>query len=90
MKVFCCLSRFSILARRPELLHLWSLSAMVVDAPLTTCRLLLGKFYIGDLDEADRSSPGIVEYVDNTQEREFYDVLKRRVEKFFRGNEVTP
>lgn len=58
--------------------------------PSCNCRLLLEKFYIGDLDKADRNSPGIVEYQSDTQEGEFYDVLKRRVEKFFRGNEVTP
>lgn len=53
-------------------------------------RLLLEKFYVGELDKTDRDTPGIVEYQSDTQEGEFYEVLKRRVEKFFRGNEVTP
>ncbi|BDA41024.1 Acyl-lipid (8-3)-desaturase [Coccomyxa sp. Obi] len=57
--------------------------------PVTT-RLLLEKFYIGDLDKADSSNPGIVEYQSDMQEGEFYEVLKRRVEKFFRGNEINP
>jgi hypothetical protein len=30
-----------------------------------------------------------VEYHSDTKEGEFYEVLKRRVDKFFRGNEVT-
>lgn len=53
-------------------------------------RLVLEKFCIGELAEADREggSGAIVQYQDDTAEGQFYEVLKRRVEKYFRGNEV--
>ena len=49
-------------------------------------RLVLEKFLIGELSEADRGS--LVQYQDDAGEGHFYAVLKRRVEKYFRGNEV--
>jgi hypothetical protein len=50
----------------------------------------LDKFCIGRLDDnGTEASAYTVEYQDDTAEGAFYEVLKRRVEKFFRGNEVS-
>lgn len=43
---------------------------------------------MGELAEADRHSSKLVWYQDDTAEGQFYEVLKRRVEKYFAGNEV--
>lgn len=51
-------------------------------------RLLLEKFYIGDLATGAEAGPRIVSFHDDSREGEFYDVLKRRIENYFRSNEV--
>ena len=51
-------------------------------------RLVLDRLYIGELDVAPGEEMEVVEYEDDLAEGQFYQVLKRRVEKYFRGNEV--
>ena len=49
---------------------------------------MLDRLYIGELDVAPGEEMEVVEYEDDLAEGQFYQVLKRRVEKYFRGNEV--
>jgi len=51
-------------------------------------RLVLDRLYIGELDVSPGEEMDVVEYEDDLAEGQFYQVLKRRVEKYFRGNEV--
>ncbi len=51
-------------------------------------RLVLDQLYIGELDVAPGEQLEVVEYEDDLAEGQFYQVLKRRVEKYFRGNQV--
>jgi hypothetical protein len=48
----------------------------------------LDQLYIGELDVAPGEQLEVVEYEDDLAEGQFYQVLKRRVEKYFRGNQV--
>ena len=52
------------------------------------CRRVLDKYLIGTLHSNAAKSVKTVRYEDDTGEGEFYNVLQRRVEKYFRGNEV--
>ena len=52
------------------------------------CRRVLDKYLIGTLRSNAAKSVKTVHYMDDTGEGEFYNVLQRRVEKYFRGNEV--
>ena len=52
------------------------------------CRRVLDKYVIGTLHSNPAKSFKTVHYEDDTGEGEFYNVLQRRVEKYFRGNEV--
>ncbi len=52
------------------------------------CRHVLEKFYVGGLRHSTAEGVDIVRYEGHSAEEEFYSTLKRRVEKFFRGNEV--
>ena len=52
------------------------------------CRHVLEKFYVGDLRPSAAKGVGVVRYNSQNAEEEFYSILRRRVEKFFRGNEV--
>jgi hypothetical protein len=52
------------------------------------CRHVLDKFYIGDLRPSAAEGVGVVRYKSQNAEEEFYSTLRRRIEKFFRGNEV--
>ena len=44
-------------------------------------------FYIGKLHQSSAGAEA-VQYKDDAAKGQFYDILRRRVEKFFRGNEV--
>ena len=52
------------------------------------CRLLLEKYYIGDVDVRPGQQLEVIEYEEDLQEGQFFAVLKRRVEKYFRSNGV--
>ena len=52
------------------------------------CRRVLDKYLIGTLRSNAAKHVKTVHYKDDTGEGEFYNVLQRRVEKYFRGNEV--
>ena len=52
------------------------------------CRRVLDKYVIGTIHSNAAKSVKTVHYEDDTGEGEFYNVLQRRVEKYFRGNEV--
>ena len=49
---------------------------------------MLDKYVIGTLHSNAARSVKTVHYEDDTGEDEFYNVLRRRVEKYFRKNEV--
>ena len=49
---------------------------------------MLDKYLIGTLYSNATSIVTSVHYEDDTGESRFYSVLQRRVEKYFRGNEV--
>ena len=51
-------------------------------------RLVLDQLYIGELDVAPGEEMEVVEYEDDLADGQFYQVLKRRVEKYFRGNQA--
>ena len=51
-------------------------------------RLVLDQLYVGELDVAPGEEMQVVEYEDDLAEGQFYQVLKRRVEKYFRGNQA--
>lgn len=57
--------------------------------PGTACRLLLEKFYIGNLDVRPGQQLEVIEYEEDLQEGQFFAVLKRRVEKYFKSNGVS-
>ena len=50
-------------------------------------RRVLESFYIGEL-RPSAGSTETVQYKNDAAKGKFYDVLRRRVEKFFRGNKV--
>ena len=52
------------------------------------CRHVLEKLYVGNLRPSSAEGAGVVRYKSHNAEEEFYSTLRRRVEKFFRGNEV--
>ena len=52
------------------------------------CRRVLDKYEIGTVHSDAAIPVKTVHYQDYTGEGEFYNVLQRRVEKYFRGNEV--
>ncbi|CAL5227084.1 g9990 [Coccomyxa viridis] len=54
-----------------------------------SARLFLESFYIGELRQSAAGAE-IVQYKDDAAKGQFYDILRRRVEKFFRGNEINP
>ena len=62
---------------------------MVVIQVLRTplCRLLLEKLYIGEV-AADAGEAKAVEFQQPPEHQQFYTVLRQRVEKYFRKNEV--
>ena len=49
-------------------------------------RRVLEKFCIGSLDAREL----VVTYTEDLEEGQFFSVLKKRVEKYFRGNQVRP
>ena len=53
-------------------------------------RLLLAKYYIGDVDVRPEQQLQVIEYEEDLQEGQFHAVMKRRVEKYFRSNGVPP
>ena len=76
-------------ARRVQLEVDWdSTSHSVISSTSSLRRLVLDQLYIGELDVAPGEEMEVVEYEDDLAEGQFYQVLKRRVEKYFRGNEA--
>ncbi|CAK0758443.1 hypothetical protein CVIRNUC_002620 [Coccomyxa viridis] len=55
-----------------------------------SARRVLDKYVIGTIHSNAAKSVKTVHYEDDTGEGEFYNVLQRRVEKYFRGNEINP
>ena len=53
-----------------------------------SCRLLLEKYYIGDVDVRPGQQLDVIEYEEDLGDGQFFAVLKRRVEKYFWSNRV--
>ncbi|KAK9809846.1 hypothetical protein WJX72_000310 [[Myrmecia] bisecta] len=55
-----------------------------------SARAVLEKFYLGDVDVRPGDEQFLVAFEEDTEEGQFYTVLKKRVEKYFRENKLNP
>nr|ADB81956.1 delta 5 desaturase [Lobosphaera incisa]AEU04699.1 fatty acid delta-5-desaturase [Lobosphaera incisa]AID50177.1 delta-5 fatty acid desaturase [Lobosphaera incisa] len=55
-----------------------------------SARAVLDKFYIGEVDVRPGDEQFLVAFEEDTEEGQFYTVLKKRVEKYFRENKLNP